>query len=85
MNENIAIAATVILGGVVLVTGVGGCMWGVPQYNVYSQRLEGEAAKARAESEKLIMVEQAKAELESAKLRAEAIEVMGESAKKYPE
>lgn len=39
----------------------------------------------RAKYEKQIQVEQAKAELEAAKLRSEAIMVVGEAAKKYPE
>lgn len=54
-------------------------------YNVYSMGLEGEALLAKATQTRQIQIEQARAELESAKLRAEAIELIGEKAKKYPE
>jgi len=47
-------------------------MWGCPQYNVYHQRMSGEAALAEAESSKQIAVQSAKAKLESAKMLAEA-------------
>ena len=40
---------------------------------------------ARAEQEKQILIQTAKAEVEAAALRAEAIEIMGASAQKYPE
>jgi len=62
-----------------------GLMWGLPTYNVWRSGLSGEAALRRAKQEKLIMVEQAKAEVESAKLRAEAIAVVGQAAKDFPE
>lgn len=39
----------------------------------------------RAEQEKQIQIEQARAELESAKLRAEAISVVGKASQQYPE
>lgn len=60
-------------------------MWGCPQYNVWEQGLQGQAALARAEQEKRIQIEQAQAERNSATLRAEAIEIMGKAAKEYPE
>ncbi|WP_296585659.1 membrane protease subunit [Xanthobacter sp.] len=56
----------------ILVGGVGGCMWGAPQYSVYSQRLAGEAELARAESTKRTMVEQARAKMDAAALEAQA-------------
>lgn len=56
-----------------------------PQYAVWSAGLDGKARFMRAEQEKKIQVEQARAELESAKLRAEAIEIVGAAAQKYPE
>jgi len=58
---------------------------GIPLYNVWYQGKMGEAALKRAESEKLIMIETAKAELESAKIRAEAINVVGKASKEFPE
>lgn len=60
-------------------------MWIIPIYNVWSQGKSGEAALRRAEQEKKIMIETATAEVEAAKLRAQAIEAVGEVAQKYPE
>lgn len=45
----------------------------------------GEAALQRAENEKKVMIETARAEQESAELRAAAIRIMGEMAAQYPE
>lgn len=39
----------------------------------------------RAEQEKQVQIEQARAEVESAKLRAEAIEIVWEATQKFPE
>ncbi len=50
---------------------LGGC-WGYPQYNVYSQRLEGQAQLAHAQASKEVAVAEAKAKMESASLLAEA-------------
>ena len=60
-------------------------MWGCPQYNVYSQRLQGEAALSKAEGQRQILVTQAHAEREAAALRAEAIKIVGQAAKDFPE
>jgi regulator of protease activity HflC (stomatin/prohibitin superfamily) len=65
-----------IFGGAVLVIvlAFAGC-WGVPQYGVYSQRLEGEAELAKANYSKQVAVQEANAKKDSATLLAEA-EVM---------
>ena len=47
-------------------------MWGCPQYNVYSQRLDGEAKLAHAQSSKEVAVAEARAKMEAAKLLADA-------------
>ena len=60
-------------------------MAGCPQYNVYSSRLSGEAALAHAESTKKVLVTQAQAEKDSAQLRADAIKIVGQAAKDFPE
>lgn len=60
---------------------IGGC----PQYNVYSSRLAGEAALAQAESTKKVLVTQAQAEKDAASLRADAIKIVGQAAKDFPE
>lgn len=52
--------------------GVGGCLAGKPQYNVWYQRMEGQAQLARSESSKQVMVQDAKAKEESAKYQAQA-------------
>lgn len=47
--------------------------------------MDGQARLAEAEQSKMIQVQTAKAELESSKLRAQAIETIGKAAKEYPE
>lgn len=76
-----------IAAGVVatLVLTVGGCMAGMPQYNVYQARLEGQATEARSQGAKQALVSTATAEKEAAQLRADAIAIMGEAAKQFPE
>lgn len=73
------------IGSVVVVAVLAFLFWFFPTYNVWQAGLSGKAALMRAEQEKQIQIEQAKAELESAKLRAEAIEIVGEASKQYPE
>jgi regulator of protease activity HflC (stomatin/prohibitin superfamily) len=84
---------TVIVGGIaVLCFGVLGSCAAWPQYKVYSQRLDGEASLAAAESTRKIAVLEAQAKLDSAsKLSdaeiarargvAEANKIIGESLK----
>lgn len=60
-------------------------LFGWPHYKVWKQGMDGQAALAEAEQSKMIQVQVAKAELESAKLRAEAIKLVGQAAKYYPE
>lgn len=75
-----------IVGGVFgLLAVVAFGLWFFPTYGVWQAGLSGKAALMRAEQEKQIQIEQAKAELESAKLRAEAIQIVGESSQKFPE
>ena len=47
-------------------------MWGCPTYNVWEQGLVGQAALRRAEQDRQIAVQEARARLDSAKLLAEA-------------
>lgn len=60
-------------------------MWGIPQYKVYSQELRGQAALAEARQERQILVEQASAEVAAAEQRAEAIRIVGQASKDFPE
>lgn len=56
-----------------------------PNYRVWQQGLEGQARLARANQERQILVTQARAEQEAAQLRADAIKIMGQAAKDFPE
>ena len=56
-----------------------------PQYRVYSQRLSGEATLAQAHAARQVLVTQAQAEKDAAMMRAEAIAIVGQAAKDYPE
>lgn len=60
-------------------------LFGIPNYIVYTAWKNGQALLMKAEQEKKIQIEQAKAELESATLRAKAIEIVWEASKRYPE
>jgi regulator of protease activity HflC (stomatin/prohibitin superfamily) len=57
----------------------------VAEYTVKTERLTGEAEYVRAEQNRRILVEQARAEKDAAVLRAEAIEIVGQAAKDFPE
>lgn len=74
-----------IILAIVCVVLVVGLLFAVPTYGVWKAGKAGEARLKQAESEKQIMVETAKAELESAKIRAEAISVVGKASKDFPE
>lgn len=54
------------------IVGILLCFWAYPNYNVYSQTLEGQAMLAHAQSSKEIAVAEAKAKMESAELLAQA-------------
>ena len=61
------------LAGVAVITlGVGSCMYGMPMYNVYHQKMEGEAELAKANFSKQVMVQEAQAKMDSATMLANA-------------
>lgn len=62
----ISATSIVMLGAIAL------GMWGCPQYNVYSQRLEGEAQLAKAEQSREVAVRQARAQKDAAVYLADA-------------
>ncbi len=64
--KSILIVAAIILGGIVVM------MWGMPIYNVWQQEMAGKAEMAKAEQNRRILVEEAKARLEAEKLNAQA-------------
>ena len=74
-----------IVGTFFLLFLIAGTMYGCPKYNVWQQGLAGEAQLNKAEQTRKILIEQAKAEKESAVYRAEAIGILGKAAKEYPE
>lgn len=86
MNKDVKIIVTFLVSVVVFIL-VGGITTTVvvSNMNVYTSRLAGQAAYAHSESERKVLVSQAEAELEAAKLRAEAIKIVGEMAKQFPE
>lgn len=65
----------------VLLAGMAGC----PPYNVWKKGLDGQANLRQAEQERQILVEQAKAEKESAQYRSDAIQIVGKAAQDFPE
>jgi regulator of protease activity HflC (stomatin/prohibitin superfamily) len=66
-----AIIGFLSLSAVLVATAsVGGCMYVAPQYNVYSQKMDGEAELAKADSNRQIKVREAQALLDASKLTA---------------
>ena len=59
-----------IIVGVVLVIAL--LMFGLPLYNVWQQEMSGKAEMAKAEQNRQILVEEAKAKLEAERLNAQA-------------
>jgi hypothetical protein len=68
MNDGAAVGFVIVIA---LFLIVGGC-FGYPQYNVYQQRLEGEAELEKQKYEKQVAVQGALAKKESAGLLADA-------------
>ncbi len=73
MDPDMKIVLSIVLV-VVLVLGssITGCMMYWPQYNIYAQKMAGEAEFQRAESNRQIKVREAQAALDSASLTARA-------------
>ena len=62
-----------ILGIVIFVfILIASMMFGLPRYNVWQQEMAGKAEMAKAEQNRRILVEEAKAKLEAEKLNAQA-------------
>lgn len=82
MSSDVFVVTTLVgVAFFIILAGMAGC----PKYEVYSATHTGQAELARAEGNRKILILQAEAEKESAKLRAEAIEIVGKAAKEYPE
>ena len=62
-----------IAGGVIIAfVFIAALMFGLPRYNVWQQEMAGKAEMAKAEQNRRILVEEAKAKLEAEKLNAQA-------------
>ncbi len=77
--------SNIVLTVIVSVMFIAGIMYVIPQYNVWQQGLSGAAELAKAEQNRKILVEQAIAEEEAAQYRANAIAIVGQAAKDFPE
>ncbi len=84
-RENTTMVILSMAGIFLMIILIAGGMFGCPKYNVWQQGLAGKAKLSRAIQERKIQIEQAKAEKESATIRADAIAIMGKAAKEYPE
>ncbi|PYD49306.1 membrane protease subunit [Novacetimonas pomaceti] len=75
--------------GIVAVTLIGVAAYALPQYQVYSARMHGEAELARATQNRQVLVQTAQAERDAEILRAEgtakANKIIGESLKENSE
>lgn len=90
------ISLAVVGIAILLVLVIAVPMFGLPHYGVWRAGLSGEALLRKAEQEKKIAIETAKAKVEAAKLEAQAelerakgmaqaIEAVGEMSAKYPD
>ena len=70
-NVNIA-KKTLITLFLSIVVIIGILMFGLPLYNVWQQEMAGKAEMAKAEQNRKILIEEAKARLEAEKLNAQA-------------
>ena len=60
----------IIIIAVIVIIGI--LMFGLPLYNVWQQEMAGKAEMAKAEQNRKILIEEAKARLEAEKLNAQA-------------
>lgn len=81
-NGSIAGGMCAFVTCVVLSAGV---IFGYPNYMVWEQGKQGEAALAKATQDRQIKVQEAEAEQEAASKQAEANRILGESVREYPE
>lgn len=73
---------SILVFGTLLMAMVCGLAYGCPKYNVYSQRMEGQAVLAHAQSSREVAVAEAKAKMESASLLAQAEVIRAEGVAK---
>ena len=78
------VSEMILMGLVTILLIIGGVV-GVRYYNVWSMEMQGKARLAEATQSRQIQVEQARGEVEAAKMRAEAIAIVGQATKEFPE
>ena len=74
-NQNNATASTIwglVVLALIALGVILGLMFGIPMYNVWQQEMSGRAELAKAEQNRQIKIEEAKANLEAEKLNAQA-------------
>lgn len=64
--------AIILIALFIISGGIGGCMYIGPKYSVWQQEMAGKAEFAKAEQNRKIKIEEAKANLEAEKLNAQA-------------
>jgi regulator of protease activity HflC (stomatin/prohibitin superfamily) len=71
-NGEMVWGSVVAVAATVLILGIGSCMAFGPTYNVYEQKMQGQAILAHAQSSREVAVAEARAKMESAELLAQA-------------
>lgn len=71
MKKKVPILA-IVIAGISAVAVIMIMMFGLPIYNVWQQEMAGKAEMAKAEQNRKILIEEAKARLEAEKLNAQA-------------
>jgi len=85
MNEPVFPTRPILIGLAAVAALIASLAAGCPQYKVYSARLDGEAVLAHSVAAREVQVRQAQGEKEAAVLRAEAIKIVGQATKDFPE
>lgn len=92
MSDFIEYTLAPIVWIVLTICFIAGLFYATPKYFVWTSSIaieklenQGKQKLAKAEQERQILIAQAQAEKDSASLRAEAIEIVGQAAKDFPE
>ena len=71
-SESLQTAVSILIIGLIILVIIGAFMFGYPRYKVWQQEMDGKAEFAKAEQNRKIRIEEAKANLEAEKLNAQA-------------
>lgn len=71
-NSNASVVWGLVVLALIGISVILGLMFGLPLYNVWQQEMSGKAELAKAEQNRQIKIEEAKANLEAEKLNAQA-------------